>query len=187
MMTGKVEIINLALARLGESPIQSMDEGSVPANTAGLLYDSSRRSTLRDFNWNFALSITRLARVEDTPVDFRFTYALPPDCLRVIRLRGGVPFTLRGNRLYTDAETAELEYIADVVDESLFDSKFIEALSYKLASELAMSVKGSSELMASYSNAYSAFIRQAASESAGESRIYLPENPYVEARNGWLS
>ena len=75
-----------------------------------------------------------------------------------------------------------MEYVADITDEAMFDSKFVEALSYKLASELAMTVKGSNELMASYSNAYSAFIKQAASESAGESRMYLPENPYVEAR-----
>lgn len=184
-MTGKVEIVNLALARLGESPIQDLNEGSVPANTAGLLYDSSRRAALRDFNWNFALSTARLARfahAEGTPGDFRFTYALPPDCLRVIRLRSGVPFALRGNRVHTDAEEADLEYIRDVTDEAEFDSKFIEALSYKLASELAMSVKGSGELMASYSNAYANFIRQAASESAGEIRVHLSENPYVESR-----
>lgn len=181
-MAGKVEIINLALARLGESSIQSLGEDSVPARAANLLYDSSRQAALRDFNWNFALKIERLARFDGNPVDFRLTYALPPDCLRVIRLRGGVPFSLRGTRLYTDAETADLEYVADITDEAMFDSKFVEALSYKLASELAMTVKGSSELMASYSNAYSAFIKQAASESAGESRVYLPENPYVEAR-----
>lgn len=182
-MSGKVEIINLALARLGESPIQSITENSVPARAAGLLYDSSRRSALRDFNWSFAVSLTRLARVADSPADFRFAYALPPDCLRVIRLRGGAPFLVRGNKICTDAEVAELEYVADVEDETLFDSKFTEAMTYKLASELAMPVKGSSELMASYSNAYASFIRQAAAESAGENRVYLPENPYVEARN----
>ena len=181
-MTGKVEIINLALARLGESPIQSLTEDSVPASRANLLYDSARRSALRDFNWNFALAMVRLSRVTYSPVDFRFAYALPSDCLRVIRLRGGVPFSVRKDRLYTDAESAELEYVMDVTDESLFDSKFVEAISYKLAAELAMPVKGSSELMASYSNAYSNFIRQAASESAGESRVHLSENPYVEAR-----
>ena len=95
-MRGKVEIINLALARLGESPIQSLGEDSVPARAANLLYDSSRQAALRDFNWNFALKIERLARFDGNPVDFRLTYALPPDCLRVIRLRGGVPFPFAG-------------------------------------------------------------------------------------------
>ena len=181
-MTGKVEIVNIALSRLGESPIQSMDEGTVPANMAKVLYDSARRSTLRDYNWNFALKIANLARLAEVPCDFRFAYALPSDCLRAVRLRGRAPYVLRGKVLYTDAETPALEYIVDVTNEADFDSKFIEAFSYKLASELAMPVKESRELMASYSNAYSAFIQQAAAESAREMEVSLSDNPYVEAR-----
>lgn len=181
-MAGRVEIVNLALARLGESPIQSLDEGTVPANTAKLLFDSARRSALRDFNWSFALATASLARLVETPVDFRYAYALPADCIRAIRLRGERSFVVRGNRLFTNDGAPVLEYVSDVTDESKFDAKFVEAFTYKLASELAMSVKGSSELMASYSNAYQTYIQQAAAESARESRTVLPENPYVEAR-----
>lgn len=181
-MTGRVEIVNIALARLGESPVQSLDEGSVPANAAKLLFDSARRSTLRDFNWSFAMAVVSPARLTEKPVDFRYAYALPADCLRVIRLRGGRPFAVRGKTLLADDGDAVLEYVADVTDESQFDSKFVEAFTYKLASELAMPVKGSSELMASFSNVYEAYIRQAAAESARESEVHWPENPYVEAR-----
>lgn len=181
-MAGRVEIINIALARLGESPIQSLEEGTVPANVAKLLFDSARRSTLRDFNWSFALSMASLARLAETPVDFHYAFALPADCLRAIRLRGDRAFVVRGNRLLTDEGEPVLEYIADVTDETKFDAKFTEAFTYKLASELAMSVKGSSELMASYSNAYQTYITQAAAESARETRVHPSENPYVEAR-----
>ena len=182
-MTGRVEIVNIALARLGESPIQSLDEGTVPANMAKLLFDSARRSTLRDYNWSFALAAAPLARLAEKPVDFRCAYALPTDCLRAVRLRGGRSFAVRGRELLTnECGTPVLEYVADVTDETKFDSKFAEALSYKLASELAMPVKGSSELMASYSNAYQAYITQAAAESARETHVRLPENPYLDAR-----
>lgn len=182
-MTGVVEIVNIALARLGESPVQSLDEGTVPANMAKLLFDSARRSTLRDYNWSFALAVSPLARLAETPADFRYAYALPVDCLRAIRLRGEIPFAVRGRELVTNAcGKPVLEYIADVTDETKFDSKFAEALSYKLASELAMPVKGSSELMASYANAYQSHILQAAAESARETRVRPPENPYLDAR-----
>ena len=50
----KEEIINLALTRIGESPVTSLDEGSTAARTAELLYDTSRRAILRDFDWSFA-------------------------------------------------------------------------------------------------------------------------------------
>jgi hypothetical protein len=210
-MTGKVEIINIALARLGESPIQSFEEGSVPANSARLVYDSARRSTLRDYNWNFAVATAELARYADTQAgDFPFAFALPADCLRVIRLPPSpqglrrtsrlatppgqvrsrtcgdfgrnLPFTLRGGKLLAHEPKVVLEYLRDVTDENEFDAKFIEALTYKLASELAMPVKGSAELMASYSNAYQTLINRAATESAWEEREPRSGNPYLEAR-----
>lgn len=195
-MTGKVEIVNIALARLGESPIQSFEEGSVPANSARLVYDSARRSTLRDYNWNFAVATAELARYADTQAsDFPFAFALPSDCLRVIRLPPSSPFgdyggqvgrnlsfTLRGGKLLAHEPKVVLEYLRDVTDENEFDAKFIEALTYKLASELAMPVKGSAELMASYSNAYQTLINRAATESAWEEKEPRSGNPYLEAR-----
>ena len=188
----RVEIVNIALARLGESPIQSLDEGTVPANMAKVFYDPAKRATLRDFNWNFSLTTARLAKLVGTPVDFRCAFALPVDCLKAIRLhREGVPdfsdhsgirFVVRGGKLCTDEEAVFLEYVADVDDPARFDDRFVEIFSYKLASELAMPVKGSSELMANYMNVYSAGISQAATLSAEESRAVLSDNPYVEAR-----
>ena len=183
-MPGKVEIVNIALARLGESPIQSLDEGTVPANMAKMLYMPARQAVLRDYNWNFALATSGLARLSTSVPDFRFAYALPADCLRAVRLAGGAPFVLRGNEVHTNMESPVLEYIRDVTDEAEFDSKFVEAFSYKLASDLAMSIKGSSELMASYANVYSALVQQAAAESAREMSAPLSDNPYLEARNG---
>lgn len=188
----QVEIVNIALARLGESPIQSLNEGTVPANMAKVFYDPARRATLRDFNWNFSLTTARLAKLVETPVDFRCAFSLPADCLKAIRLRregapdfsdpSGIRFAVRGGLLCTDEEAAFLEYVADVDDPARFDDKFVEAFSYKLASELAMPVKGSSELMANYMNVYSAKISQAAALTAGESCAAPSDNPYVEAR-----
>ena len=192
-MTGKVEIINLALARIGEGAIQSLTERSATADKALAFYDSARRAVLRAYNWAFALRVETLARREGSPADFRFAYALPADCLRAIRLREsgvsdfsrrtGPRFAVRGNTLYTDVSSALLEYVADVADETRFDARFLEAFSYKLAADLAMPVAGSQELMASYMNAYQALVTEAAASSASEQKDELPENPYLEARN----
>lgn len=177
-----MEIINAALARLGESPIQDLNEGSVPANSGRQLYDAARTATLRDYNWSFAMRLSPLAKYEESPIDFHFAYALPPDCLRAIRLRGDAPFVIRGTQLCTDAETAVLEYVADVEDAAVYDSKFVEALTYKLAAELAMPVKGSADLMNYYREAYERFVQRAAAQSLGEARTSLSDNPYLEAR-----
>lgn len=187
-MTGIVEIVNIALARLGESPIQSLMEGSVPANMASVFYDPARRAVLRDFNWNFALRTARLAKLQQTPSGFRYAFSLPADCLRVVGFldyderTGGPGFVVRSGNFLTDREEAEIEYIADCTDPMLFDDKFVEAMSYKLASELAMPVKGSPELMSNYMNVYQDFIERAATLSADERHTELLDNPYLEAR-----
>lgn len=186
-MPGRVEIINIALARLGESPIQSLDEGSTPANAAKQLYDTERQATLRDYPWNFALKQVSLARVEETSFGFHTAFALPADCLRAVRLLGVngenvARFAVRAEKVYADPESVTLEYVADVEDTGRFDAKFVEAFSYKLAAALAMIVKGSPELMANYTNTYRSLVSDAAAYSAGEAKVYLSDNPYLEAR-----
>jgi hypothetical protein len=179
----KIDIINLALTRLGESPIQSVDEASPAANAAKLLYDTVRRSVLRDYDWNFALKEVGLSRYT-TPKrkDYHYSYALPVDCVRVIKLVNSSGFAVSDGSLHTDSEEAQLLYIWDNDDEHTFDSKFVEALSYKLASELAMPVKGAPELMSSYSNAYLNLVKDAATESINERYEELDDNPYITAR-----
>jgi hypothetical protein len=181
-MAGITEIINIALARLGESPIQTLNEGTVPANAAKLLFESARQSALRDYNWSFALRTQALARLAEAPADFRYAFALPHGCLRAIRLRGGSAFSVRGKELHTNEANPVLEYVSDIEDANEFDSKFTEALTYKLASELAMPVKGSGELMAQLFNVYQTLIQQAAAESAREQGCKGSDNPYLEAR-----
>ena len=184
----KEEIINLALLRLGESPIQSLDEGSTAANTAKLLYDPSRRAILRDSDWNFAVRQTVLAVVDSDEAPAVF--AVPSDCLRVLRVydkakpsRGKEWFKVQGGNIYTYARTPLCFYIRDEEDAGLFDAKFCEALSYKLAGELAMPVRQSESLTASMLNAYQNVVATAATESGNEHDQNLPSNPYVEVRN----
>lgn len=186
-MSGRVEIINIALARLGESPIQSLEEGSVSANMAKLLYDSERRAALRDYPWNFALKQAALACVDTNAAEFHKAFALPADCLRAVCLRGNdrkepLQFTLREGLIYANAEHVTLEYVSDVTDPARFDPKFAEALSYKLASALAMGIKSSPELMANYMNVYNNLVNGSAALSQREEREAISDNPYLEAR-----
>lgn len=183
-MANRIEIINTALARLGESPIQSLDEGTVAANMAKLLYPQARQDALREYSWAFATKHAVLVRYKEAPADFSYSYALPQDCLRVVRILSDDPFVVRGDALCTNAPAVTLEYICDVDDETRFDSSFVKALSFKLASDLAIPVKGSNELMANYANAFTDYIRTAATVSAGERCRDLPDNPYLDARRG---
>lgn len=179
----QIEIINIALGRLGESPIQSLGEGSAPARAAAIVYDAARRAALRDYPWGFALREADL--VQNATCDssfFGYSFAMPVDCLRVVAVLGDAEYETAGTNIYSNTPKMHLKYIADVEDTNIFDSKFTEALTYKLASELAMPVKGSPELMASYNNAYTTIAQESAALSEHEDRQVLPDNPYVDAR-----
>jgi hypothetical protein len=178
----KTEIINVALSRLGESPIQSPEDGSAAANAANIVYDIARRAALRDYPWSFAVREADLPRLEQGGYFYEYAYELPSDCIRVVELLGNPEYETSGRSLLTNAADIKLRYVADVSDTGLFDSKFTEALTYKLASELALSIKGSPELMASYNNAYLSLAKDGGAKSAQESRKELSDNPYVDAR-----
>ena len=195
MVHGTLEIVNLALSRLGESPIASLEEQSPAAVAAKQQYDPARRAALRSYNWIFSLRrkvLTRLA----VPVDgiYKYTYQLPADCLRPVRLigesdrvppdeGGATGFEPIGNRqICCDEERAYLEYVADITDPTLFDDLFVESLSYRLAAGLAMPITGDQNQWQNLLQAARTFEREAAAQSGRERRDPGKVNIYVEAR-----
>ena len=194
-MSSKVEIVNLALSKLGQRPISSLEENTVAARSAALVYDSVRRQVLQSFSWAFAVRSEKLQLKASVPVDYRYAFQLPVDFLRAITMNtpvqtnvGGVPeesrkqYVIRGRELLANAPVVVLEYVADITDESLFDSKFTEAFVLKLASELAVPVGGKTDLLNAYNQQYEYQVRHSAAQS--EKQFYEEQcsNPYLAAR-----
>ena len=149
-MTSQTEIANLALSVLGEAPIFDLEQNSPSARACKRHFESTRDALLRHHRWNFAIKRAILSRLEeDPPFGFAFAYQLPNDCLRVLELNGkqagtsNSDFEIEGDRLLTNAEVAMVRYTGQVTDANLFDSLFLEAMSYKLAAAVAMEVTGS--------------------------------------------
>ena len=195
MVQGKLEIVNLALSRLGESPIASLEEQSPVAVAANQQYDPARRAALRNYNWVFSLRRKELSRLANSVEGvYKYTYQLPADCLRPVRLitgAEGVPpddggatgFEPVGNRqICCDEERALLEYVADITDPTLFDDLFVESLSYRLAAGLAMPITGDQNQWQNLLQAARTFEREAAAQSGRERRDPATANIYVEAR-----
>lgn len=183
MATGKIELINLALAKLGESPVTSLEDGTAPANAARLLFDASRRSVLRSYPWNFATRYATIPRLAELDGDGCSIFPVPADCLCVISVNGGDTFERReGGIAYMGEGPLLVKYTADVTDPVRFDDRFSEALCFKLASELAIPIKGSNELTQYYDSLYRDLIARAAAVSAGEKSVPSDDNPYVSAR-----
>lgn len=181
-----IEICNVALRRIGVTEIERMDEASEPARACSRFYDFTRRNVLQRFPWTFATRRVQLARVDEKAPDFEYVYQYPKDALAV-RLMYNDSFTglpkkneyrimssNTGRKIYTNIENAWLEYTADVKDTSLFDDQFVEALSWKLAAEMAYSLTGNMNIANNCVQAYNAYMVEAAGSDAAEDNMLVP-------------
>ena len=179
----EIKICNIALARIGVAPIESMDEASEAARACNQYYDFVRRNVLRKYPWTFATRRVTLAQIDVTPPDYKFAYRYPSDALALRKMYNqnycGLPeknqykilSDTEGKTIYTDIEAANIEYTADIDDVSLFDDEFIEALGWKLAAEIAFMLTGHLEI-AQNVQAYNAYFTEAAADNAQEENVH---------------
>ena len=180
-----IGICNLALLRLGGDEIQSLMERSKEARFCRKFYDRSRKTTLRRHPWNFATKVISPTPITNTQPDYDFSFALPADNLRVVRVKVAgkkedVPFTVReGEILVTNYETPILEYIRDISDPNAFDDQYIDALSHLLASEIAIPLTGKASLQRTEYQMFQLSLSSASNTDAAESSEDLQLNESI--------
>ena len=144
MAASRTEIANLALGHFGQYRIDDIDERNPTAEAVRDCWSICRDATLRAHQWNFATEAAILAQVLPVPLfNWSFQWALPANFLKLISCNGvlsgtrDTEFTIRGPRLLTFEEKAEIEYIKVVVATELWDPQFVEAFAMKLAEMVA--------------------------------------------------
>lgn len=148
--TSVVSICNMALARIGQGKsITSLTESSQAAATCSAFYEQVRDEVLVEFPWPFALRRVTLALVASDPnEDWAYSYRRPTDCLTARRVLAGTSRRSKplvwepggddaGGLVFTDEAEAALEYVARVENPAVFPPKFVNALAWRLAMELA--------------------------------------------------
>jgi len=135
----EVAVCNIALQKLGQPAIVSLDDNSVAARECNRCYAHVRNTLTTSHRWGFAMRQATLAAEAAAP-DFTYGYAFPwpTDCLRPLPpTRNDLEWRMSGRKILTsDGATLELEYIAKVTDTSLFPDTFTEALAVKLALQM---------------------------------------------------
>lgn len=199
-MASVIEICNIALSRLGNSrTINSLTEQSKEAGVCSLHYEPARDAVLSDFDWSFATKRVALADTGAPPPDWQYAYRYPTDCMRIIELMvpgmRNVPSRLRieyttgsdadgtGKLIYTEQEMAWLKYVGLVTDPNMYDAVFRDALSWRMAGEMAMSLTSGPQLGQNAMTMYAQVIRSAGSRSMNESQEPPePESEFTCAR-----
>jgi hypothetical protein len=199
MSLSNVALCNRALTRLGAATISAMNEGSKESLACSQFFESSRDATLRDFKWNFATRRKSLALSTDVVAGFGYCYAYPSDCVaaRFIYNPDSTTETIKyevalgddGVRvILTNKVNAVLIYTARVTNLSSCDPLFIEAFSWKLASEIALPITQDKSLMQVAETKYQNIINKARTADANEGESESVEvATWLEARLGFQS
>ncbi len=138
-----IDICSQALVKLGANPISSFEEETTEARVATQLYSVVAESLLTSYPWRFALTQNKLNRLVKVPEsDFRYAYALPNDCIRILSAgtagRGqGLDYRICGRELHTNTDTVLLSYVYRP-SESDFPPFFVQALIARLAAEFCL-------------------------------------------------
>lgn len=81
-------------------------------------------------------------------IEYAYRYALPSDCLRVLRINGGetTEYRIEGAYIFTDATDVDIEYIFDETTDANFDAQFVDVFAQRLAAEIAFYMTDNSSL-----------------------------------------
>ncbi len=190
-MASKTDIANLALVKLGESRIISIDDDNKKAGTIKAIFDLQRDSEMRKKRWSFTLKRALLAADVATPVyGYNVQFQLPTDCLRILSLgdfdlsadlsdytgSNVAPYSIEGRKLMIDIPALDangalpLRYIARVEDTQQWDACFVEAFACRLAMEACETLTQSTDRFNKAERQY----RMALQEAARANAIELP-------------
>ncbi len=157
-MVTKLNICNLALAQLGQSPLTALNEDTERARRLNLFYEPVRDELLRTHNWRFASAENALIRVDIPAPAPDFVYKYPAQALFVRRVfhanavQQSLPFSeffdesTQQRVLRVPAAAARAQYTRRITDESIFDPGFVKAFSLALACDLAVTLTADSQL-----------------------------------------
>ena len=156
-----VTIANFALARIRSANfIEDLGESSTEAQICKIHYELARDLLLGAAAWPFAVRRAVLNQTGTPPPEWAYSYAIPRDCLRLLRIADNrrrtpaderIAYAIENNGaddrvLLTDQQEATLIYVARIENVNLFAADFVEALSWRLAAFIASPLSASEEL-----------------------------------------
>lgn len=156
-----IDICNMALAHIGEPPIDTIDPPVTQREAiVALQYDDARQNVLRKNVWNFAKARASISRSGTPAFDYEDEYALPADFVRLLSVGGEdggreteqvLEYDIEGRNVLVNAGGAATIYLRYIKDEELvttWDPLFRKLVVLTLAMQLAFQITGKKEIVA---------------------------------------
>ena len=191
-MASAVDIANSALNLLGASTISAFTDDSKNARLVNQRYENVRNRVFRSHAWNCLHKRVQLAQNSTAPViEYSNAYALPSDCLRVLKVHNGttdsiassIDYAVEGRKIKTDEGTVFLVYIAKITDPNEYDTYLVEALAAAIAADIAYAITNNATLANNYQNVADERLREARFVDATENSLgTIESNEFTDAR-----
>ena len=179
-MASVVNMCNSALNLLGASTISNLTDDTKNARLCNQRYEPVRNRVFRSHAWNCLHKRVQLAQNSTAPiVEYDHAYALPSDCLRVLKIHNGttdsiasaLDYKLEGRNIVTDIDTVFLIYIALDTDPNNYDTYLRESISHQLAADLCYAITNNATLANQYMTRADERLREARFIDATENSL----------------
>ena len=191
-MASVVNMCNSALNLLGASTISALTDDTKNARLCNQRYEPVRNRVFRSHAWNCLHKRVQLAQNTTAPViEYEYAYALPSDCLRVLKIHNGttdsiatsLDYKIEGRNIVTDIDTIYLIYIALDTDPNNYDTYLRESISHQLAADLCYAITNNATLANNYMARADERLREARFIDATENSLGTVEaNEFTDAR-----
>jgi hypothetical protein len=192
-----VGICNLALRRVGaKRTISALTESSQEAQVCNAMYPHARDTVLDTSPWPFAMRYADLALVEEDPSnEWAYSYRYPANCLKIRRIVSAsnsqpvrwtdnwrmwnstpqIPFEIgsddQGVLLYTNQQDAQVAYTSKFTDASFFTPLFADAVTWRLAADIAMPLSISDTIRQTCETFYTWALSEAVAAARNEEQL----------------
>lgn len=194
MALSQVQIVNLALTKLGQDRVVAITDDTEAARVMRSMWDMTLDTTLAAFPWKFAIKRTELPALADVPLGTEWTlqYTLPDECLRLVQVGEDwafytptlQSFALEGGVILTN-EPAPLfvRYVQRITNVGLWPPLFGRVMAMQLAADAAEKLTTSNSKFESAMAALEVAIREARRQNAIERPpVLLTESDWLAAR-----
>ncbi len=140
-MASDIEIISDAFINLGKQPVNSPSTDNPAFAAAKDIYDHILPNVLTLHPWRFAMRALELTKVDEESPFARWQniFEMPGDMLLAYRTDPLAEFEIFENRLYTNLEVIQLEYVFKA-SEAVFPPYFTDLMVLVLTSRIAMTI-----------------------------------------------
>ena len=191
-MASVVNMCNSALNLLGASTIAALTDDTKNAKLCNQRYEPVRNRVFRSHAWNCLHKRVQLARNSTAPVvEYSYAYALPSDCLRILKIHNGttdsiasaLDYKLEGRNIVSDEGTIYLIYIALDTDPNNYDVYLQESIAAVLAADIAYAVTNNATLAKNYLTNSDERLREARFIDATENSLgTIESSEFTDAR-----